>query len=89
MAEKDDNAQRFIADGDDMAIGIGPSGKLRFIGMGLLAHLKDKGLTETEIYARIPATGRAAMNESQLKAQGDTTAKLSVWDKALGAIDPK
>lgn len=65
---KEDDARRLIADADDMAIGIGKS-KLRFIGLGLLAALREEGLSDEEIWELLPTDGKAAYDRDALKAK--------------------
>uniref|UniRef100_UPI003F4999BE hypothetical protein n=1 Tax=Paenarthrobacter ureafaciens TaxID=37931 RepID=UPI003F4999BE len=59
-------ARRFIADAEDMGIGIGPDNDLRFLSMGLLSKLRGDGLTDSATHARLPRNGRIVYDEAEL-----------------------
>lgn len=82
----DSNLRRFIADPDEMGIGIGPDNDLRFIAMGLLSKLREDGMSDKVIHGRLPKGGKIVYDEAELRAELSSPTRAD-WDAVLRNLE--
>jgi hypothetical protein len=86
-----DNDRRFVADASEMGIGVGPDHDMRFIAMSLLSKLREDGMSDAQIHARLPRDGRTVFAEADLGpaelSHSNPTIGPAEWAKVLKALE--